>query len=536
MDPAKSEPAASENTKEEVNKEEENKEDTDESSPLKSNTEETEKVEKNEKEKEKKLTFRQRLKLIKDNTTVEPIMACYVMPSVLASLAIQNLNLEKACRVNLNYSTEVCDALNLRQTENYTFEEQEVQKLIASIAVWKNIVQTSIPVLLILFVGAWSDKTGKRKACIMLPIVGEFLASLGFILNTYFFNLPVEVSAFTEAIFPAITGGWFTNFIGVFSYIGDITTEENRTYRVGMVNMFMSLGYPIGSALSGVMLSWVGYYGVFTVSSSLYLFSLIYGYRYLKDPKQRAEKKLESKKHKKKSFLREFFDVGLVMETFRVAFRKGVGNRRLRVCLLLIVVCVVFGPMHGEFTVMYLFTRYRFNWDEVQYSMWQTYCIVTNLLGTFFSITLFSNYLKLDDTLLGIISNTSKIVAAFAYAFARNDLEIYLAPLLEILNGTSFIAMRSIATKLVDGEEFGKVNSLFGLAEATMPLLYGPLYSRVYMATLNILPGAVFLLGALMTMPAIAIFGWLYFEHKKDRLRNEDLKKDTEKQQREQLK
>lgn len=48
------------------------------------------------------------------------------------------------------------------------------------------------------------------------------------------------------------------------------------------------------------------------------------------------------------------------------------------------------------------------------------------LSGTLFSISLFSNYMKLDDTLLGIISCTSKIVASFAYAFARNNLEIYL--------------------------------------------------------------------------------------------------------------
>ncbi|CAH0627264.1 unnamed protein product [Chrysodeixis includens] len=298
----------------------------------------------------------------------------------------------------------------------------------------------------------------------------------------------------------------------------------------------MSLGYPIGSALSGVLLTWVGYYGVFSISASLYMFSLIYGYYFLEDPRQRAEKKIENQKHKKKGFLREFFDFELVLDTFRVAFKQGPGNRRLRVCLLLIVVCVVFGPMHGEFSILYLFTRFRFNWNEVQFSMWSTYSIVTNLMGTFFSITLFSNYLKLDDTLLGIISNTSKIVAAFAYAFARNDLEIYLAPLLEILNGTSFIAMRSIATKLVNGEEFGKVNSLFGLAEATMPLVYGPLYTRVYMATLNILPGAIFLLGAILTLPSIFIFGWLYFEHKKDRLRDEASKTDTEKQQAEQLK
>lgn len=52
--------------------------------------------------------------------------------------------------------------------------------------------------------------------------------------------------------------------------------------------------------------------------------------------------------------------------------------------------------------------------------------ILLTLTGTFFSISLFSNYLKLDDTMLGIISCSSKIVAAFAYAFARNNLEIYI--------------------------------------------------------------------------------------------------------------
>lgn len=261
--------------------EENNKES--ELSPLKPTTETETAIVKNK----AKLTIRQRLKLIKENTTVEPIMACYVMPSVLASLATQNLNLEKACRVNLNYSNEICDALYLRETKNYTYYEEEVQKLTASIQAWKNVIQTALPVLLILFVGAWSDKTGKRKICILLPIVGEFLTCIGFIINTYFFyELPVEAAALTESIFPAITGGWFTNFIGVFSYIGDITNTENRTYRVGMVNLCMSLGYPIGSALSGVLLTWVGYYGVFSISASLYLFSLIYGYYTLEDPKR----------------------------------------------------------------------------------------------------------------------------------------------------------------------------------------------------------------------------------------------------------
>lgn len=55
-----------------------------------------------------------------DNITVEPLLACYIIPSVLATLATQNLNLEKACRVNLAYSGDVCDSLTRRETANYT--------------------------------------------------------------------------------------------------------------------------------------------------------------------------------------------------------------------------------------------------------------------------------------------------------------------------------------------------------------------------------------------------------------------------------
>lgn len=246
--------------------------------------------------KNKKLTFIEKVKLVKANITVEPIMACYIMPSILASLATQNLNLEKVCRVNLKYSEEICDALKSRQTTNFTVYEEQVQMYTAEIQAWKNVVQTAIPVVIILFVGAWSDKTGRRKICILMPIVGEFLTCIGFIINTYYFyELPAEVTALTESIFPAITGGWFTNFIGVFSYIGDITTIEDRTFRVGVVNLCMSLGYPIGSALSGVLLTWIGYYGIFSVSASLYLFSLIYGYFYLEDSNKKVIKKVSTK-------------------------------------------------------------------------------------------------------------------------------------------------------------------------------------------------------------------------------------------------
>lgn len=76
--------------------------------------------------------------------------------------------------------------------------------------------------------------------------------------------------------------------------------------------------------------------------------------------------------------------------------------------------------------------------------------------------------------------------------------------------------MRSIATKLVESDELGKVNSLFGVAEALMPLVYAPMYASLYQATIETLPGAFFLVGGALTAPAVIIFLWMYKMNKRD--------------------
>lgn len=232
----------------------------------------------------KNLTFLQKLKFVKSNITVEPVLAFFVMPSVLAMLATQNLNLDKACRVNLGFGDEVCTALRLRKRANYTLEEDEVQKLIASVQAWKSVVHTAVPTVLMLFIGAWSDKTGKRKICMLMPIFGEFMTCILNMMNTYFFyQVPVEWTVFMEVIFPSLTGGWYTMFLGTFSYLGDITSKETRTFRLGILSLCMTVGFPIGMGLSGILLKQVGYYGVFSISAAFKLLNFCYVFFCIKD-------------------------------------------------------------------------------------------------------------------------------------------------------------------------------------------------------------------------------------------------------------
>lgn len=225
----------------------------------------------------KDMSFKEKIKYFKSNITVEPVLAFFVMPSVLAMLATQNLNLDKACRVNLGFDEKVCRDLRHRKRDNHTFEEDEVQKLIASVNMWKSVIHTIVPTILMLFIGAWSDKTGRRKICMLMPIIGEMSTCILNMINTYFFyEVNVEWTVFMEVISPSLTGGWYTMFLGTFSYLGDITSREMRTFRMGILNLCMTIGFPIGMGLSGVLLRYLGYYGVFAISLSFHVLNLCY--------------------------------------------------------------------------------------------------------------------------------------------------------------------------------------------------------------------------------------------------------------------
>jgi len=307
----------------------------------------------------KKMTCSEKGKYITGNITVEPLMAGYIMPCVLAMLATQNLNLEKACRVNLRHDASVCDALTARQTANYTEEETEVQQLVARMTIWKTALQSSLPCIILLFLGSWSDRHGRRKPCMLLPLTGEIVTCISLILCTYFFfEVPMEVVGFVEAIFPAMTGGWFIMFMAAFSYIADVTTVEMRTLRIGIANVFVSVGVPVGMALSGVLYREIGFYGVFATTAVLYALSFWYGFFRIKEaPRQKTDqvkKRIEALKLQRCGFLRDLFDIRHISETFKVAFKEGKNNRKMRVIMLMIACMVIIGPMHGKLSSIWL--------------------------------------------------------------------------------------------------------------------------------------------------------------------------------------
>jgi len=128
-----------------------------------------------------------------------------------------------------------------------------------------------------------------------------------------------------------------------------------RTLRIGIVNVFCSVGVPIGSALSGVLYKKLGFYGVYTIATVLYVLGFLYGVVFIKEPEPKTSVQNQEPPKDQMSFLdfiKDFFNPSHIKETVQVTFKKRQHNRRLRIILLMVVVIVITGPLHGLYMLL----------------------------------------------------------------------------------------------------------------------------------------------------------------------------------------
>ena len=160
------------------------------------------------------------------NITVEPMFFCYFFPFFFGFVFIENMNLEIACRNNIdqftnlskdicqlivrkeayniscvnntltNFTEEVLNTISLKHSNIFELVKDNLTSVVKAICdVDKpvqvhlaniNAIRTPIsalgPIIIILFAVGWSDKKGRRIPCMILPFLGE---AFGFSSNCF---------------------------------------------------------------------------------------------------------------------------------------------------------------------------------------------------------------------------------------------------------------------------------------------------------------------------------------------------------------
>ena len=89
-----------------------------------------------------------------------------------------------------------------------------------------------------------------------------------YLLNVHYWRASADFILFSAS--SSLFGGGTTFYIGLYSYLADITTSGSRTSRLSVLDVAMIGGYTSGIYLSAPLYQSLGFNGVFGITAGIY--------------------------------------------------------------------------------------------------------------------------------------------------------------------------------------------------------------------------------------------------------------------------
>ncbi|XP_060516456.1 uncharacterized protein LOC132695879 isoform X4 [Cylas formicarius] len=313
-----------------------------------------------------KKSFKEKMTDLKEAITVEPIVACYQMAISLSKPALDNLEFEKSCRVNLEYNDTICNAILSGNRGDYEEENARVQTVISVMHSWQQPIGSFMPLVLVLFLGSFSDRHKLRKPFLLMPIIGEIFGNAGCIICVIFMRqLPLQAQGVLQKVVPSFFGGQVMLVMASTSHIADVTSNEARTLRLGIVQIVISVTVLLVQPLSGFIFVKSGYLSVLITAALLNTAALMYCAFWIRE-KSCASQDTE------KSILIDVFNPEHALDTFKFPFKKNPGNDRILIGLFILTVFVYRCAYEGESSLLFLYTQNMFEWTPLEFSYFLT--------------------------------------------------------------------------------------------------------------------------------------------------------------------
>ncbi|KAK7069065.1 hypothetical protein SK128_028337, partial [Halocaridina rubra] len=219
-------------------------------------------------------TFWQRVKAFFRTISVEPVMLLDGMAFSNMVVLVETLQMDKVCLIHLNQTREVCDNIS-----EYDDIKKATTTKVSEFAMYNGIILAVIPLFFILFMGAWSDRYG-RKVPLCISTTGHVLYALGYLVTSAVDSWPVEYLWFVSLL-DSLGGGAVCFLTAANSYMSDVTSEAERTARLGLANSLWFLGGPVGTLMGKYIFDAGGYQVLFGTSLAMSLAALLYIIFYL---------------------------------------------------------------------------------------------------------------------------------------------------------------------------------------------------------------------------------------------------------------
>ena len=290
---------------------------------------------------------------------------------------------------------------------NYDLME-EVQKTSSNFKMYLSIASSVPTLFMTLLLGAYSDQAGRRYA-IILPLLGSFVYSAIYV-SVIYFNLPLWVLLIASFL-EGLGGSIETLLVGFFSYIADVTTNKQRSFRIIVIELLVRLTGAVGPLGFNYWLKKSGYLYPFIFSLGGHLICLLYAICFI--PETIITNRRVS-----------FFSCRRLLSIINLYYKETVPPRRLKLCLLMMAFTVVmFGRMNSG-----ILTLFEMNeplcWGSIMIGWYETsYSLVSSIGGIASARAL--RYC-ISDEILALLAGLFDVGKLVYRTFVRNSLMMFM--------------------------------------------------------------------------------------------------------------
>uniref|UniRef100_W8BYE5 Solute carrier family 46 member 3 n=1 Tax=Ceratitis capitata TaxID=7213 RepID=W8BYE5_CERCA len=449
---------------------------------------------------------------------VEPMVFILLFAYNLSDTIVKNQIIYQTCTSIFFFNETDCRQLGTKNaSEHIKYIETTVQPYSARIFMTSSIIESLVPAFCGVFIGAWSDHFGRKPLLITAYSGYALYYAIATIIAQLATTYPVSPWYYLLAVCPlALIGGSVTYSVATFCYISDVSSAQERPYRMATYEVAVIFGLMMGSFTSGYLYEATNASFVFLTSCCCIFvatciilcfipeslnrrrFQFIQSVNEVDEDQDLIESTADAGE------LVRLFDLAAVREMWQTCFKPREYNDRAIVCLAMVAYSISVFVIDGSMTVFYLFIREIFHWSIKDFTTFETISMLVSTVGNILGVIILKRILKLSIVHVGILAFISESMGSCARAFADTNWIMYLSVGLGALKAMAHPMCRTIASNVLPTNELGKFFSFYGCLQAFLPFIASPIYTGIYSITLTSFPGFYNLLNANLFIVAIA--------------------------------
>ncbi|XP_012522282.2 tetracycline resistance protein, class H isoform X2 [Monomorium pharaonis] len=398
---------------------------------------------------------------------VQPPAVLLKFATAMTDTILIDLIVYRTCTVTLKLNETECLILHNNNSSKEALRiDSMVQPYASQIVMGTSFMNSIFPSLLMLFLGPWSDKYGRKP--VMLS--GCISTSLTFVLLSVIANWDKVPWYILLAYVPIVFfGGVNISMLATTCYITDMTDDNERAWYFACLDAVIFLGALIGLLVGPVIFEACGYTGVFSVATAFCILATLYTLFFTPETV-----------HNESSDIRKVFDFALVKDLISACIKKRDGFNRSLLWSCIACLTIIFIADQGYLAIGYLFASARLGWTVEKYNAFLAAGVVIRVFGTIFGIKLMRECAGFPETIIAMISITSAVARTLTRAFTWQPWHMYLSMLLGIFINISRPMIRVILTKAVPIQDTGKVFSVARSMETLLPFAAASMYTFLY--------------------------------------------------------